>query len=234
MFSEIDSIFLDFDGTITKTDTVNGFLKTFAAPKWLEVEKDWINGKINSKTCMLLQLGLIQNLTEERFYNFLDSIEIQKGFVEFCTKAEKNNKNITVISDGFDFFIDYILKKENLNHINFYSNKLEILKENGFLKFNLSFPNEDKSCSLGLGTCKCSKVKASITKGEKFLYAGDGLSDRCIASKANLLFAKNSLKNHCAKNGIEFTEFDDFNDILDRLNHKKGMKNAGFKTKNTI
>ena len=231
MFNGIDSIFLDFDGTITKSDTVNSFFKTFATPGWINIEKDWIDGKINSKTCMQMQLGLIKNLTEEKFFNFLDSIEIQDGFIEFCEIAKENDKKITIISDGFDFFIDYILKKEKL-YINFYSNHLQISKENGFLKFNLSFPNMNNSCAQGLGTCKCSVVQKSITKNEFFIYAGDGLSDRCIASKANLLFAKNSLKNHCIEKCIEFSAFNDFNDILNHLSLKKGMKNAGFKTEN--
>ena len=231
MFDEINSIFLDFDGTITKFDTVCTFFKTFAPSKWLDVEKDWIKGKINSKTCMQMQLNLIKNLTEEQFYNYLNSIELQDGFKDFCTIMQKHNKNIYIISDGFDFFIDYILKKEKLD-IDFYSNHLQISKENGFLKFKLSFPNLNNSCTQGLGTCKCSVVQKSITKNEFFIYAGDGLSDRCIASKANLLFAKNSLKNHCIEKRIEFILFNDFNDILNHLSLKKGMKNAGFKTEN--
>ncbi len=231
MLNNINSIFLDVDGTITKSDTVNSFFKTFAAPEWINIEKDWVEGKINSKTCMQMQLDLIKNLTEEKFFNFLDLIEIQDGFAEFCRFAKENNKKITVISDGFDFFINYILKKEKLD-IDFYSNHLQISKENGFLKFKLSFPNLNNSCTQGLGTCKCSVVQKSITKNELFIYAGDGLSDRCIASKANLLFAKNSLKNHCIEKRIEFIPFNDFNDILNHLSLKKGMKNAGFKTEN--
>ncbi len=233
MFDEISSIFLDFDGTITKQDTVNSFFKIFAKPEWINVEQEWINGKISSCTCMQLQLDLIDNLTEEKFYNFLNSIQIQDGFIKFCTLAEQNNKNIAVISDGFDYFIEYILKKENIN-TPFFANKLDFLKENGFLKFKLSFPNTDNACPLSLGSCKCAKVKNLTAEDEKFLFAGDGLSDRCIASKAHLLFAKNSLKNHCVKNGMNFSEFNDFNDILNRLSLKKGMKNAGFKTENTI
>ncbi len=232
MFNTINSIFLDFDGTITKFDTVNTFFKTFASKEWINIEQDWIDGRINSKTCMRMQLNLIKNLTEEKLFNFLNSVQLQDGFIEFCKFAEENNKNVTIISDGFDFFIDYILKKENLNNIRFYSNHLEILKENNILNFKLTFPNNSKTCTSGLGCCKCLVRKSSATKDEKFIYAGDGLSDRCIASKANLLFAKNSLKNHCIKNGIDFVEFNDFYDILNRLFLKKGIKNAGFKTEN--
>ncbi len=230
MLNNINSIFLDFDGTITKSDTVNSFFKTFAAPEWINIEKDWVEGKINSKTCMQMQLDLIKNLTEEKFFNFLDLIEIQDGFAEFCRFAKENNKKITVISDGFDFFINYILKKEKLD-IDFYSNHLQISKENGFLKFKLSFPNLNNSCTQGLGTCKCSVVQKSITKNELFIYAGDGLSDRCIASKANLLFAKNSLKKHCLKNNIEFVDFENFFQISRHLFKEGTTENARVEAK---
>lgn len=238
-----NKIFLDFDGTITKKDVVGTFFMNFAGPKWLDIEKDWVEGKISSKTCMLLQLDTIKNLTEEKFYNFLNSVELQDGFVEFCYTARKLNKQIIIISDGFDFFISRILKNhgllkdntaENLSpkensfktnsketeqncDIKIYANKLEVLKENNFLKFNLSFPNEDKNCTASLGSCKCAKAKTHITKDEFFIFAGDGLSDRCIARKANLLFAKNSLKKHCLENNIKFVEFEDFFQISDYL-----------------
>lgn len=225
-----DLIYLDFDGTITKYDTIGMFLNTFADEKWLDVEADWIDGKINSKTCMQLQLDLIQNLTRENFDNFLNSIELQNGFLEFYKTIQKNNMEIIIISDGFDLFIDYTLKKANLD-IKFYSNHLDIFNENGFLKFKLSYPNENKNCKSSLGNCKCSKIKQDITGYKKFIYAGDGLSDRCIASKSNLLFAKNNLKNHCLKNKINFIEFNDFFDILNHLSKEGIIKNAGFTTK---
>ncbi len=230
MQNNFNLIYLDFDGTITKYDTIGIFLENFADKKWIDIEQDWIMEKIDSKTCMQMQLNLIKNLTQKDFNDFLNSIELQDGFLEFYKSAKENNKKIAILSDGFDIFIDYTLKKANLN-IEFYSNHLNIKEENGFLKFKLSYPNEDKNCKLSLGNCKCTKIKQNITENKKFIYAGDGLSDRCIASKSNLLFAKNSLKNHCLKNGIKFIEFSDFFDILNYLSKEGIIKNAGFKTK---
>ena len=37
-------IFCDFDGTITKEDTLNKFLRVYADKKWLELEEEWISG----------------------------------------------------------------------------------------------------------------------------------------------------------------------------------------------
>lgn len=230
MFKNFNSVYLDFDGTITKYDTLGMFFSNFASPGWLDIEKDWVAGKINSRTCIQMQLSLVKNLTLEKFNTFLNSIEIQDGFLEFCKKMKKEEKKITILSDGFDIFISHTLKRAGLDYINFYSNKLNVLKSGSVLEFSLEFPNKDKSCELNLGTCKCSKIPANM-KDENFLYAGDGLSDRCIASKSYLLFAKKSLKKHCEKNSIKFIEFENFFDILYQLT--EGMAdNAGFTAEN--
>lgn len=200
MLNDFDTIYLDFDGTITKFDTVNTFFNKFCSENWLEIEQDWIEGKISSKECMKLELDLIKTLTWDKFNDFINSIKLQDGFVEFCDYIKKNGKSIKIISDGFDLFISKILQKENLN-IEFYANKLNVKEENGFLRFSLLFPFEDKACLANLGMCKCSKISEDIKKGKKIIFAGDGLSDRCIAKKANLVFAKNRLKDHCLKTG---------------------------------
>lgn len=228
-----NTILLDFDGTVTKKDSVASFLMEFAEGNRDEIERienDWLQDKISSKECMLLQLDKIKHLTEEKLYNFLNSIKLQEGFVEFCNEAKKRGKTVAILSDGFDFFISYILKREKLNHIKFFANHLEILNKNNFLKFNLTFPNENKNCTSGLGSCKCAIAKA-ITKDENFIFAGDGLSDRCIASKAHLLFAKNSLKKHCLKSNIEFVEFEDFFQISKHLFKEGTTEDARFETK---
>ncbi len=244
-----NSIFLDFDGTITKQDTVGTFFMQFAGPKWTEIEKDWVDGKISSKDCMLLQLETITNLTEEKLFNYLNSIQLQDGFIEFCKTAEKHGKEIIIISDGFDLFISHILKNNRLlnkPNIKFFANHLEFSKEflkeflkgdslknsnEPFIKFHLSFPNENKLCKASLGNCKCALAKTYITKDEFFIFAGDGLSDRCIASKANLLFAKNSLKKHCLKNNIEFVDFENFFQISRHLFKEGTTENARVEAK---
>ena len=42
------SISCDFDGTITRSDTVDAILEQFALPQWTDVEAEWAAGKIGS------------------------------------------------------------------------------------------------------------------------------------------------------------------------------------------
>lgn len=45
--NKINLIYLDFDGTITKKDTVDIFLTSYAKDGWQEIKEAWFEGKIN-------------------------------------------------------------------------------------------------------------------------------------------------------------------------------------------
>ena len=68
------------------------------------------------------------------------------------------------------------------------------------------------SCDKRAGMCKCEKVKES-----SFCYIGDGTSDLCIASKADVLFASKNLHTYCEKNNIKHSHFTSFQDIINVL-----------------
>ena len=96
----------DFDGTITKTDTLSKFLEDYADPKWLDIENDWREGKFGSQECLVKQFALVPNLTPELIDNFLDTMEIDEGFIPFALRAKKNGIPIVILSDGLDYFIN--------------------------------------------------------------------------------------------------------------------------------
>ena len=41
-------IVCDFDGTITKVDSINDFLERFADKEWLKVEDEWVAGRVGT------------------------------------------------------------------------------------------------------------------------------------------------------------------------------------------
>lgn len=207
-------IYCDFDGTITKEDSVNQFLSLFADKKWLEVEDKWLNGEITSRQCMLEQVNLVPELPENAVKNYIDSIEIDDYFVEFYNFLKNHGCELVILSDGFDLFIKETLKRHNLTEIKYFANKLTV-KNN---KLNIEFENGSPTCKKSSGTCKCSKVEI-----ENFYYIGDGFSDACISKKATTLFAKKNLKTYCDKNKIDYVAFETFKDIMDYLILKGGL-----------
>ncbi len=203
-----DAIYCDFDGTITKKDSVNSFFELYAPENWLEYENQWIEGKISSRENAILQVALLKNISQQQLDDYINSIEIDDYFLEFVGYVKSKNIKLTILSDGFDLFIQKVLARYNLD-IPFYANKL--IYKNG--SFNIEFPYYNENCDKKAGMCKCQKVKET-----NFCYIGDGISDLCIASKADLLFASKKLHEYCKKNSIKHIHFTSFCNIMDALN----------------
>ena len=206
--NKVTSIYCDFDGTVTKKDTVNTFFEKYASPKWLKYEKLWIAGKITSQENAIKQVALLQNISQKKLNDFIDEIEIDDYFLEFLEYTKSKNIKFTILSDGFDLFIKKTLQKYNIKDIPFYANHL--IYENN--SFKIEFPYHNPQCDIGAGMCKCEKVKE-----KEFCYIGDGTSDLCIARKANLLFATKNLQKYCEKNLINHYHFKSFRNIIEIL-----------------
>lgn len=209
-------VYSDFDGTVTKEDSVNKFLTLFADKEWLEVEEEWIRGEIGSKECLLRQVNLVPELSMQDLADYIDSIEIDESFIDFYKYVQSQNSELVIVSDGFDLFIKETLRKHNLKGIKYYSNTL-IFKDN---RLNLEFNYGNPYCKNGSGVCKCS-----TTRIKDFCYIGDGLSDICVARKAGTLFAKKNLKKYCDEAKIDYFNYETFENVLGYF-AQKGEINA--------
>ena len=206
-----DAIYCDFDGTITKTDSVNTFFEMYAPKSWLDSEKLWVEGKISSRENAIIQVGLLKNVSQKQLNDYIEAIEIDDYFLEFVDFVKSNNIKLTILSDGFDLFIKKVLERYDLD-IPYFANKLTY---NGG-SFSIEFPYYNENCDKKAGMCKCQKVKE-----DKFCYIGDGTSDLCIASKADVLFASKNLHKYCEEHKIKHSHFTSFRNIIDVL--KEGI-----------
>ena len=205
--NKFDAIYCDFDGTITKEDSVNSFFEMYAPENWMDSEKLWIEGKISSKENAIIQVGLLNNVSQKQLEDYINAIEIDDYFLDFVDFVKSKNIKLTILSDGFDLFIQKILERYNLD-IPYYANKL--IYKNG--NFSIEFPHYNENCNKKAGMCKCQKVKE-----KRFCYIGDGTSDLCIASKADVLFATKNLHKYCTKNLIKHYYFETFSSIIKEL-----------------
>ena len=205
--NKFDAIYCDFDGTITKEDSVNKFFEMYASENWMDSEKLWIEGKISSRENAIIQVNLLGNVSQKQLDDYVNTIEIDDYFLDFVDYVKSKNIKLTIVSDGFDLFIQKILERYNLN-IPYYANKL-IYKDG---KFSIEFPFYNENCDKKAGMCKCQKVKEN-----SFCYIGDGTSDLCIASKADVLFATKNLHKYCLENLIEHHYFENFSGIIEML-----------------
>lgn len=115
---------------------------------------------------------------------------------------------LTIVSDGLDIVIRYILSKYNLAHLPIIANHLVQVNEH---QWRLEFPNTNLACKSASGTCKC-KI-AQNHHQEHIILIGDGRSDFCLAETADYVFAKKSLIQHCREKQILHTSFKKITEI---------------------
>ncbi|NOZ60430.1 MAG: MtnX-like HAD-IB family phosphatase [Calditrichaeota bacterium] len=205
-------IFVDFDGTISMTDVGDALFQKYADADWDKIVQDWKDGKISSREVFTLGCENTR-ITKEELFRFSDAQKIDPYFKIFFNHCRQKNYPVTVLSDGLDLYIKRILAKEGLGDIEVIANELTFIAEN---KMRVEFPYYEKGC-LVCGNCKGYQIREHREDGELIVYVGDGYSDRCAVPEADVLFAKDDLKNYCFENGMSFHEFDNFKDVLNEL-----------------
>ncbi len=204
-------IISDFDGTITKKDTLYHFFKEHASNGWMTVEKLWKERKIGSKECLIREFELVENLSEKLIDKFIDTLELDCYFKDFIKISKEKNVDFIIVSDGIDYFINRVLEKNNIKNLKIISNTGKFYDDG----FEITCPFEFSGCKVNSGTCKCKVVENLRDEYKELIYIGDGTSDFCVAENVgiNKLFAKDSLFDFCTNKKIDCVKYNTFKDI---------------------
>lgn len=207
-------VFCDFDGTISPRDIGYNLFNHFTDGRNEELIPDWISGALSTRDCLEAEAAMVRAEPNE-IYSFLDRFDIDPGFVDFLSLCRKNDAPITVLSDGLDFYIDYVLKRHGLDHLEVIANVGRL--ENGTI--TVDFPYTNSSCKR-CGSCKAERInerRAQADGETQTIFVGDGYSDTCAIEAADILFANKDLEKHCIKNNIEYYGFDSFADVSRKI-----------------
>jgi 2-hydroxy-3-keto-5-methylthiopentenyl-1-phosphate phosphatase len=204
-------VFTDFDGTIAVNDIGDAMFEQFADVKvCAESFEQYRTGKIDARDCWRKGFASISSVTKDEFAAFTNSKAIDlhfKTFVEFCSEQRIS---VTVLSDGFDAYIDPVLKKEGLDWLPRFSNRLQF---NDDRTVEPIFPFTDAECKR-CANCKRNHLLTMSSDNNVIVYIGDGISDRCPVQFADIVFAKDSLVSFCETHNITFHRFKNFSDVL--------------------
>ncbi|MCP5063041.1 MAG: MtnX-like HAD-IB family phosphatase [Ignavibacteriae bacterium] len=216
--------YVDFDGTISIKDIGEHMFVEFGdAKKSYEIIKEWLDGKISSQDVWLRLCASVENFDKKKFDEYLDACSIDEGFKDFLDYCVKYEFDVTIVSDGLDYYINHISKKNNFDHLKIFSNKVEI-NDNGDLIPN--FPYTDEECK-DCANCKRNHILNSSSDEDITIYIGDGWSDTCAAQHCDFIFAKRSLLKFCESNSVPYYPYNSFNDIIkivENLRTKKKIK----------
>ena len=217
-------IFIDFDGTITKVDVGNVIFKYFGdEEKGNEIISKLRSGAITARQCWEMLNDSVTSVDKNKLHQLIDEIEIDDAFYSFINFCKENELDVIVLSDGFDYYIDRIFKRENLSHLTYYSNNLALTENN---KMELSFPFYDSSCPTS-ANCKRNHIINNSSDDDFTVYIGDGNSDKYPVQFCDYIFAKKSLLKFCEVERIPFFPYTTFNDVIKRFEEllsKKRLK----------
>ena len=183
------SVFLDFDNTITAFDVLDDIIKRFSVDRnWVGLEKDWKEGRIGSRQCLSGQLKGVR-VTKKDLSRYLSVIKLDRGFLPLFERLKAQGIRPVILSDSFTFFIRTILSRHGIKGVRIYSNRIRFDGD----KVVPLFPYVNKGC-LKCANCKTSHLPDKNAVGKTaVVYIGDGLSDVCPATHADIVFAKGSL-----------------------------------------
>jgi 2-hydroxy-3-keto-5-methylthiopentenyl-1-phosphate phosphatase len=202
-------VYLDFDGTITRSDATDVILAAFAAPHWMTLEDAWLAGEIGSRECLSGQMALV-TATPAQVDHLLDDVKVDPGIVALLDACATRGTPVHILSDGFDYCIEHILRQPTLHlqahlaGVSIVSSRLARVAG----RWRATFPHPPQPCAHGCATCKPAAMAHLRLPGALTVFVGDGLSDRYAALYADVVFAKDRLAAFCEGAAIPYEPYD--------------------------
>ena len=211
------SIFLiDFDITISKKDSTDVLLETHQPEFKQELRKKYRAGEYSIREFIKYGLGSL-NITKEQYIQTLqENVTIDETFIDFV----KSGVEFKIVSAGSRLNVQGTLLKYGINlpDSEVISNDL---KFDGADKNQITVENPFLDKEGYYGVDKKEAVENYKKKGYKTYFVGDGPSDYKALEVADFAFVRKGTRavKFCEENGIEFFEFDNFNEILEWRNN---------------
>ena len=211
------SIFLiDFDITISNKDSTDVLLETHQPEFKQELRKKYRAGEYSIREFIKYGLGSL-NITKEQYIQTLqENVTIDETFIDFV----KSGEEFKIVSAGARLNIQGTLSKYGINlpDSEVISNDL---KFSGTDKNQITVENPFLDKEGYYGVDKKEAVENYKKKGYKTYFVGDGPSDYKALEVADFAFVRKGTRavKFCEENGIEFFEFDNFNEILEWRNN---------------
>jgi HAD superfamily phosphoserine phosphatase-like hydrolase len=141
-------VFSDFDGTIALEDVGSQLFRTFAGARANEIVQHLLSGAITARECLKLECEAVESATLSELERFVSQFSLDPAFESFVDFCRHRSIPVVVLSDGLDFYVERLLRKNGLGDLPFFSNHLELVDEGSSTKLVPSFPHTDAECHI--------------------------------------------------------------------------------------
>lgn len=199
---------MDFDGTACLHDVAEHLLIEFGDPSWADHDRAWDRGEISARPMLQAQAAMLE-APQDQLLDFAHAhCPMDRTFGPFVEWCESRGMPVTIVSDGFGFYIEPLLRAAGVEGVPVITNAWRTGGDP-----RLEFENGHPEC-IGCGTCK---MRAVLEAPGPVAYVGEGSSDRYGALYADLVFAKDVLVSWCERDGVPFLPWSDFEDVRKAL-----------------
>jgi 2-hydroxy-3-keto-5-methylthiopentenyl-1-phosphate phosphatase len=190
---------VDWDGTVTEVDGLHLVLLEFGDERIYDAAENRLGKELTLNEVIALEFESVRTPLPEVVGWLRANARVRAGFGDFARKHDP-----LIVSSGFHELIEPILEREGLE-LEVVANRLDPRPDGWHVRFRGAV-----MCEVCGQECKRSDLASNENR---FVYVGDGYSDRCVARAASRVFARDGLADYLAAEGVPFEAFDDFHDV---------------------
>ena len=198
-------VVLDWDGTVTETDTVALVMREFGDLATYRRTGREMGRSLTHDEALARSFATVRAPLGDVVGWLVEHVRVRSGFAALVDAHRP-----LVVSSGAHELIEPILRREDVT-VDVLANRVEPRPDGWRLAFR-----EDAVCPACGETCK----RASLPS-EDVVYVGDGYSDRCAALAAARVFATGSLARDLERRGVPYERFDDLHDVVAGLRREE-------------
>lgn len=201
-------VFCDFDGTISRKDIGDAFIQHFG--EFEPHHGRLLAGEIRVAEYWRIALSTFgPDAGEEAIRAFARQQELDPYFAEFREFCRRRGIPLTIVSDGFDTYIETLLDQHSLADIPVFCNRLTFSGPSP-VPF---YPMASESCTCFCASCKRNALLDAAHPDSILVFVGDGRSDACAAEHADVIFAKGHLAAFCNAERLPHYPWKNFFDV---------------------
>jgi 2-hydroxy-3-keto-5-methylthiopentenyl-1-phosphate phosphatase len=208
------AVVLDFDGTVTEEDMLDRICREFGDPAvYDEVEAAFNRGEIRLVDDIERKLAAVRAPLGVVVRWLHEETRIRPGFAKLVELAHARGWRLVIVTSSFHELVGPVLGRF-ATQVEVVANTLEARRDGWHVQFVFG-----PACEACGEPCKRALVE-QLGAGE-VVYVGDGYSDRCVAQRAERVFATAGLASFLDGVGVGYEPFSDFHDVVRALRRER-------------
>ena len=200
--------FVDFDGTITMEDTLEGAIRLFASPEeFHSVKGKLVRGEMTLSQVVRYAFDGAPSSRLERMLDYVKGVALRPGFPEFLDEMDKRKIPVVVISGGVRQFVELRLAPWRGRLLGVHAVDLDTSGPG----MKLLSPYDD-----GNELLKKTDVMA-LYDYRHAIGIGDSFTDMKMSLAVDTIFARDVLAAYLQKMGRQFLLYDTFFDVIEAV-----------------